>query len=241
MAIPVTFQIQLLAFLFVISALIFLSSFISVSYHANEFKDLKHKLFEGSKHIFEVPIPPTTTTTHTQTIRPSPSLRSGDTTPQHKTLQQVAYAEDDEKASENEKDEGEEEEVEEDEPENKVNNHKKKVNKDNVIQWEFSKRKDNRCLVNFPPKCPIHPYIHYWDDDTDCFESPLRKSSGLTAKNEDRKFIVFQPDLGGWNNIRMALEVVILFAVVNFRRVVVYFLFFICFLLGNWQSARATS
>jgi hypothetical protein len=222
MAVPLTFQIQLLAFLFVISVLIFLSSFISVSYHANEFKDLKHKLFEGSKHIFEVPKPPTT---HTQTIRPSPSLRSGDITQQqHKTLQQVAYAEDDEKASENDKDEGEENEVEEPEPDKKVTNHKKKITKakDNVIQWEFSKRKDNRCLVNFPPKCPIHPYIHYWDDDTDCFESPLRKSSGLTAKNEDRKFIVFQPDLGGWNNIRMALEVVILFALVK----ILYFYLF---------------
>ena len=29
---------------------------------------------------------------------------------------------------------------------------------------------------------------------------------------EERKYVIMQPDLGGWNNIRMALEIAILFA-----------------------------
>jgi hypothetical protein len=55
--------------------------------------------------------------------------------------------------------------------------------------------------------------IKYWSDVTDCFPPapPLRLTRGGS------KFVVFQPDLGGWNNIRMALEVVILFALLTQR------------------------
>jgi hypothetical protein len=73
------------------------------------------------------------------------------------------------------------------------------------------------CSLYFPSKCKIHPLVHYWDDESECYVSPLREHVGLSAKNEDRKFVVFQPDLGGWNNIRMALEVVIVFAKVQLR------------------------
>ena len=74
------------------------------------------------------------------------------------------------------------------------------------------------CKLAFPTKtCKINPYIKYWDDNAECFSSPLRASSGSAVKLEDRKYVVFQPDLGGWNNIRMALEVVIVFALVTGR------------------------
>lgn len=60
------------------------------------------------------------------------------------------------------------------------------------------------CQLSFPPKCAISKnLIRYWDEDTGCFISPLRDVSGLGAKDADRRFVVFQPDLGGWNNIRM--------------------------------------
>lgn len=73
------------------------------------------------------------------------------------------------------------------------------------------------CTLYLPPKCSIHPLVHYWNDETDCYESPLREHVGLAAKPAHRKYVVFQPDLGGWNNIRMALEVVIVFAKVTGR------------------------
>ena len=73
------------------------------------------------------------------------------------------------------------------------------------------------CIISFPPSCRISPYVKYWDEDADCFPSPLRNFSGSSQPIEDRKYVVFQPDLGGWNNIRMALEVVIVFAYVTGR------------------------
>lgn len=76
--------------------------------------------------------------------------------------------------------------------------------------------KDKRCTVTFQPKCRINPLVKYWDEVMECYTSPLRKYHGLHAPKDNQKFVVFQPDSGGWNNIRMALEVVILFAQVSF-------------------------
>ena len=56
----------------------------------------------------------------------------------------------------------------------------------------------------------------YWSDDADCFPSPLRMPSSK-LRVEDRRYVVMQPDLGGWNNIRMALEVGLLFAWITGR------------------------
>ena len=65
--------------------------------------------------------------------------------------------------------------------------------------------KARRCTLNFSTKCSLSKnLIQYWEDETDCFESPLRNSSGLLVERViDRRYLVFQPDLGGWNNIRM--------------------------------------
>lgn len=82
---------------------------------------------------------------------------------------------------------------------------------------ETVKPKPEKCLVSFPPKCSIHPAVRYWNEETDCYTTALQKFHGLNASIENQKFVVFQPDLGGWNNIRMALEVVILFAKITGR------------------------
>jgi hypothetical protein len=74
------------------------------------------------------------------------------------------------------------------------------------------------CKLSYPPKCKISPYVKYWDDSPDCFSQVLRNSSGMNQPDiTKRKYVVFQSDLGGWNNIRMALEVVILFAYASGR------------------------
>lgn len=74
------------------------------------------------------------------------------------------------------------------------------------------------CHYEMPtPTCRISSAVQYWSNSTDCFESPGRRQYGLQAPEAQRRYVVFQPDLGGWNNIRMALEVVILFALVTGR------------------------
>lgn len=65
--------------------------------------------------------------------------------------------------------------------------------------------------------CQISPIVKYWHTSTDCYTSPLRTKNGLSAAVDERRYVVFQPDLGGWNNIRMSLEVTILFALVTGR------------------------
>jgi hypothetical protein len=75
---------------------------------------------------------------------------------------------------------------------------------------------EKACSITFQPKCRINPLVKYWDEVMECYTSPLRQYIGLDAPLQDRKYVVFQPDSGGWNNIRMALEVVILFAQVRY-------------------------
>jgi len=56
----------------------------------------------------------------------------------------------------------------------------------------------------------IHTIEPYWKD-------PLNNKC---AKKEDGKYITFEYDIGGWNNIRMALEIVFIFAYITGRTVV---------------------
>lgn len=78
--------------------------------------------------------------------------------------------------------------------------------------------------VAFPSQCPdsIANLIKFWkdgdgDEGAEVFTSPLRATSGKSAPLLDQRYLVFQSDLGGWNNIRMALETVIIIALVTGR------------------------
>jgi len=66
------------------------------------------------------------------------------------------------------------------------------------------------CRASFEPTCDMYPYVRFWNHrfrPSDCYQSPLRHPSGRLAPLEERKYVVFEPDHGGWNNIRMAAEV----------------------------------
>ena len=71
------------------------------------------------------------------------------------------------------------------------------------------------CKESFPPKCDIYPYIKFWNQrflEEDCYYSPLRHPLGRKAPASEAKYLVFQSDGGGWNNIRMAAETAMVFA-----------------------------
>jgi hypothetical protein len=75
----------------------------------------------------------------------------------------------------------------------------------------------NSCFGKLNDSCYVDPLIKYWEDTTDCYDSSLKRISGSTARLEDRRYILFQPDLGGWNNIRMSLETTMVFALATGR------------------------
>jgi hypothetical protein len=71
------------------------------------------------------------------------------------------------------------------------------------------------CQKSFEPTCDMYWYVRYWNREfhgEDCYESPLRHPAKDKAPWSERKFVVFQPDIGGWNNIRMGAETAIVFA-----------------------------
>ncbi len=58
----------------------------------------------------------------------------------------------------------------------------------------------------------MYSYVKFWRNKLrpkDCYESPLRIHN---PTNATEKFLLFEPDNGGWNNIRMAAETAIIFA-----------------------------
>lgn len=61
----------------------------------------------------------------------------------------------------------------------------------------------------------MYSYVRYWNvkmNPKDCYESPLRPALREKTPFEQQKYVVFEPDRGGWNNIRMAAEMVMIFA-----------------------------
>lgn len=76
--------------------------------------------------------------------------------------------------------------------------------------------------TTYTEKCPIYSYIRYWKTSftrpQDCFNSPLRKKFiNLQTNPQEMKFVIFRPDEGGWNNIRMAAETAIMFCIITGR------------------------
>jgi hypothetical protein len=72
-----------------------------------------------------------------------------------------------------------------------------------------------KCATSFPSSCDIYPYVKFWNQrygSEDCYQSPLKHPKGKNAPITEKKYVVFEPDRGGWNNIRMAAEVAMIFA-----------------------------
>ena len=56
--------------------------------------------------------------------------------------------------------------------------------------------------LHFNESCAIDPDMRFWRAVSPRYHSPLYRRPGRGPR-----YVVYQPDLGGWNNIRMALEV----------------------------------
>eukprot|EP01036_Dinobryon_divergens_P040599 gene40599-53689_t len=86
------------------------------------------------------------------------------------------------------------------------------------ISIQSAKAIEDACNTAFPPVCEMDPSLIYWKQTPDCYASPAWKKD---VSDEDRKYVVFEPDLGGWNNIRMGVEGVIVFAHATGRTLVI--------------------
>lgn len=79
------------------------------------------------------------------------------------------------------------------------------------------------CKESFEPTCKMYDYVRFWNKrfkPFDCYESPLRHPLKEKAPWDEQKYVVFQPDGGGWNNIRMAAETAMMFAFTTGRTLV---------------------
>ena len=87
-----------------------------------------------------------------------------------------------------------------------------------------------RCSESFPPKCEMYPYVQFWNKKfsaEDCYSSPLRHPLGKKAPVSEQTYVVFEPDRGGWNNIRMAAETAMIFAHASGRYSILLFYYFL--------------
>lgn len=61
------------------------------------------------------------------------------------------------------------------------------------------------CTRSYEPTCDMYSYVRFWNkrfNAADCFQSPGRHPLGKKAPVSEQKYVVFEPDRGGWNNIR---------------------------------------
>ena len=89
-----------------------------------------------------------------------------------------------------------------------------------IIPTRAFLERNQSCRETIDLKCDMHPYVKFWNRrlyEEDCYKSPLMHPLGLLGPVEEQKYVVFQPDGGGWNNIRMAAEVAMIFAHVTGR------------------------
>lgn len=239
-------SIHVLVILFIVSTLIFLSSFISLTHHdvhhptEHHYQNSREHLLEQSRQqrptALTSTIPPAiTTTTPTTTKKETKPKEAHNTKTEKHSIEKSNKS--NKKPTKTTKEKPVNTEKKNKHPEKKhtpshqENHHPAKETAPNNIQSEvesdisppktFIQQQQPRTL-RFPSKCHINPHIHYWDEFLEANISPLRAYHGLSAPSEKQKFIVFQPDLGGWNNIRMALEVVILLAKVEVTHIVIY-------------------
>jgi hypothetical protein len=62
------------------------------------------------------------------------------------------------------------------------------------------------CRQSFEPTCDMYNYVRFWNHrffPEDCYNSPLRPALKEKTPYDQQKYVVFEPDWGGWNNIRM--------------------------------------
>lgn len=83
-----------------------------------------------------------------------------------------------------------------------------------------SRKKDPEQLL-----CSGGDLVSYWQKTTERdehFVSPFANipTNPISKTNLREKYITFEPDVGGWNNIRMQMEVVIVFAAATGRTLV---------------------
>ena len=86
------------------------------------------------------------------------------------------------------------------------------------------KTKTATCQQHFSLHCNMYPYVKFWNshlNDQDCYVSPGRHLLKSNAPIEEQKFVIFEPDRGGWNNVRMAAETAMVFALASGRTLVI--------------------
>lgn len=70
-----------------------------------------------------------------------------------------------------------------------------------------------------PPKCPHGQLLTYWRSPTTEDKEFTHPFSGADDK-VGVKYLTFEPDVGGWNNIRMQMEIVLVLAMTTGRTLV---------------------
>ena len=65
--------------------------------------------------------------------------------------------------------------------------------------------------------CPHIEELRYWQQPT---ERDLKWHNPYLSKGVHSKYVTFEPDVGGWNNIRMQMEIVLVFAFATGRTLV---------------------